>query len=68
MRQEAIAEAVGVTQVAVSQWITGDRFPSPERVAALVALGISEETYHAAAAAWSRKRVSEIGYKNNSKP
>ena len=63
MQQQEIAVAVGVSQEAVSQWITGDKFPSPERVAALVALGITEDTYHAAAAEWSRSRVSKIGYK-----
>lgn len=65
MQQDEIAKAVGVSQATVSQWITGERFPAPERVAALVGLGISEETYHAAAAEWSRFRVSRISYKKS---
>ncbi len=63
MGQRQIAEAVGVSQEAVSQWITGEKFPAPERVSALVALGIPADTYHAAAAEWSRYRVSRVSYK-----
>lgn len=46
--QAKIAQAVGVSQVAVAKWLAGGSLPDPSRIPALVQIGVSREAYEKA--------------------